>query len=370
MKKLRLLVLLVLYATCNVAWATSWNFDFQLSDARTKQPLSGVEVTVDVNDIAAGNKVTTITCSTNADGNCRANMETSGGWFSSAEINWKLKVKKDGYNSNFTGTKSIKDQTNVIYKLFLNPLVESVASKRWGLGEGPDLNVYTSLPSVSVKELEHGTSRSTGRGKFESEEDWNKRKDSVGRTLIIVPLSTRLNEPDHCSSKYDHLTGEYVVKECKIFSPYWIVLKGSELGTPIVLANAFDKREVKRSVTYSYNLTGDPGILWSASFRVNPKVAEELEGELFAAVEVPSFTVQKTCEECDARAKNNAVKGLMDSLTALQNRPRSDYPSWMDDAFKSGAVYENWNYLVTIPTPIRYFVFRKSDNKLLFEQAN
>ena len=127
----------------------------------------------------------------------------------------------------------------------------------WNVSEGPKVTELVGLPASTIADLLKPTARSTsGRGKFESEEEYKKRmKGAILGYLIVTKLPT--NDDQRCATSYDHSLGEYKISKCLAFSETIPVLTETIDGEPVRLSNMIDSRMIKKIITRSYYLSAN-----------------------------------------------------------------------------------------------------------------
>lgn len=244
-------------------------------------------------------------------------------------------------------------------ELVLNSRIAS--GKHWPLGEGP-LITAALPPMETIKEAAKRSSSATPqleRGKFETEEDFKKRASSPSTRFLVMPLSTR-NE-GRCKTSYSHDSGTYQVIKCTVFDPAEVIADEQIDGKPLVLANAFDRREIRRVLHHQYRLNAS--LNWKADYKLAVRDAEALDADLAAGIEVSGLAIQSKCSACDSRDRQDSLRSLSSALGA-----NSSAGTWRDEAFKTGVIDEDWTHVIQPTKILRYVIFRKSDQRILFER--
>jgi hypothetical protein len=241
--------------------------------------------------------------------------------------------------------------------------------KTWTIGQGPLLADY-ALPAAET--LNEAAQRSNAadaqpqRGKFETEEEYTKRAARPITRLLVLPVPAQ--DESRCKTEYDHALSIYKIRHCTVVNSTLPAASDTVEGTNLVLANAFDRREIKRRQHNKYMLQA--AFNWAAEYQVPAAQAAALESDLMLGIEVNGLVSTKKCEICDMRELTDSMQDVSKSLASLtgNRRPAPD-DGWKDKAFREGVLDEYWDYILRPTKIVRYVVFRKSDQRILFEQV-
>jgi hypothetical protein len=349
----------------NESDAKTWTWKAKALDAQTSTAIQGVVIEVIVVDLKDGNKRTKNQCTTDSNGECRLTAETSGGFFSDSLIKNTFSVQKDGYSKVFKFEEKEIGTTDYAVSLKLTALGSTSGVMTYPLGTGPTLMERTGLQPTDMPDLFASGTVDQTRGKFETYEEYQKRQATTKRRLIAGKIRT--NDPQTCNTSYDHSAKKYLVDQCPIFQTDVAVSILKEEGQPLLLSNAFDSRSITRRVEKRYAFKNIDGFIWTAEFELQPREAQALETELMAAVEVEGLSVQGSCTSCLERDASDRRISAIESLGALSDRTTPRLTGWRDRAFKTGVVDDLWIYQASAEKVVRYFVYRKSDKKIIFE---
>ncbi len=338
-------------------------------DAQTKSPIEGVEIEILVIDKNDNDKKITSLCKTGTSGKCTLKASVDGGLFSGSSITYNFSIKKEGYSPTFIRYAKALSAKEEETTFRIASLTGPTNNKAWGLGEGPTINALTELQPRTIFDLfEKGISApSKERGKFETEEEFKARSAATGKTLIVAPLSLA-DSQTACRSSYDHKSQSYSIAGCLIFNEGIAAIKTTE-GESFKLSNAYDSRQIKRVLRNKYSFRNLSGASWTVRYTLSPKDSEALESDLWVAVVTEGTSLSSECSTCKLRDLVDSADKLSESLSALTGKSRSSGTSngWKDDAFRTGAVEEFWERVVTVKASKRYYVYRMSDQKVLFE---
>lgn len=361
-------VVIATISVCTFAQAETWTWEAQAQDYKSKKPLEGVAVDVFVTDLKDGNKLSKSRCTTDANGQCKLSAVTSGGWLSGRGlIKNTFAVEKDGYSKVFSILeKNIGDSA---YSVALGMSAigsTNSGTKSYPLFMGPTIGAHVGLQPIAISGLfSKGAVVSKEKSKFETEEAHTARISATDRYLVSESIKT--NAEHGCLSTYDHQAQKYSIPSCQIFSVGVAVSIEKNIGDPMTLSNAYDSRKVTRQLENRYVFRNVDRFLWSESFQLPPGDAEAFDGDLRAAVEIEGVTLESQCLSCKTRDRSDSVDDLLESVAAVQNRSSARIPGWKDEAFKSGVLQELWVHTVSAKRVLRYFVYRASDQKVLFE---
>lgn len=270
-----------------------------------------------------------------------------------------------GIINNCAGFTFPKDAVSRKEALFLNKMPPG---RSWPLGEGPLLSTYPLPAAESIEvaaQASSSTNTTSARGKFESEEDYQKRAQLPSTRFIVIPVPT--DNEARCKTSYNHGSSTYSIQQCNIISSTIPVTRNTVEGKPLILANAYDRREIKRRETNTYRM--DAAFTWSADYKIAPNDAAALDTDLLLGIEVQGLSSGKICDLCQSRNYNDTLSSMASSLATLSGSRQPVENNWKDDAFRTGVIDEDWNYTLRPAKVIRYIVFRKSDQRILFERS-
>jgi hypothetical protein len=250
--------------------------------------------------------------------------------------------------------------------------------KRWAIDSGPALSEIVLSQPLSIADFiaqkQASTSANFSRDKFETDEEYEARSKRLSEVFFFVGLPFK---DGGCSSQFIHAEALYKVKCNFSSSTYSLAAYKSDGGT-FVLSNAFDQRSVKRVQS---NVVQMPiAFEWDAEFRLDRDAARFLENDLaIGFLSSDKIKMRSTCGLCDSRDAQDSsermrknLNDLSESLSAVTGRrsSRSTYtptsPGWKDDAFREGAVLEDWTHSIDGEQIKSVVIFRKSDKKVLF----
>lgn len=336
-------------------------------DSVTKAPIEGALVEVVVTDRRDNNKELYSKCTTDVAGACDIKVKVSSSIWSGTSIFYKISVSKDGYSK--AATRQEEKISNFDWALLLRlspiapPLGMATQTRSWAVNEGPEIGAHTRLAPRSISEVFGGNNEPRkDRGKFETEEAFQARRQLAERYLLTAPINPLL-----CPSTYSHQLGVYSVNGCVIFAQNTPLIEKSEEGAPMTLSNAYDSRRIKRIMNTKYSLSDTSGVSWSAEFKLGAKDAEALDSDLMMAIEVEGLQLASTCSLCDQRERDELVDKTVSLLNAMTKSPSPRKSGWMDEAFRSGAIVEDWDRTAKPKRVVKYFIYQKSTQKLLYE---
>ena len=364
---LNLVAFSILSGTASIAAAETWTWKVTVLDARESRPIEGVVVQVLVTDLKDGNKQSTYQCTTEIKGECKLTADSSGGWLSPASIKNTFSVIKSGYSSSFSIDEQRLSAANYAVLIKMSRSGKDGDSISYPLGAGSVINTQAGIQPVSIVDIfKKGAIGLKERGKFEAEEDYKSRINTTDRYLISSPINT--SDSQLCKTTYDHKVRKYSIARCSIFPTGVAAAITKNEGTPLVLSNAYDSRKIARLLENRYAFKNVDGFTWSAEFeQLSAQEAQALDEDLMAAVEVRGVSVSSECQSCAGRDAGDSAISALGSLASLQNRPAPNIQGWRDKAFKTGVVEELWIHQVSAESFSRYFIYRKSDQKVLFE---
>lgn len=241
----------------------------------------------------------------------------------------------------------------------------------WNIGNGPNITDVTIAKNVSIGELKsiNTTPAKLTKGKFETDEEYQKRLSNdknKSATSYLMTFKLPTSDSTRCKTSYNHEKSEYIIEGCALFPIGTPFYKENTLGEPLVLANLVDKREIKRLQSIDYYF--DFKYLWTARYNVEKNKAAEIDDDLYGAIQFSGFEKKSSCSMCDSRDTKESLSNLMSSVSALQGKKvdTSDV-DWKKDAFRKGAIEEDWIYRFRPTNVEKVFIFTKKDGKLLHE---
>lgn len=346
----------------------TYHWKLKSIDKNTSEPISGVLFDFIFFDKKENNNKTQDQCNTDSSGSCDVKAVVSSSIFTGSGVEADFSIKKDGYSTAYTFETEKIDTYHRILTVKLISTSNGKASpiKTWSLNDGPSLDSYISKKPIPISELTQLNSINLPeRGKFESDEQYKNRKENALSIVISAPIP--INNEKICPTSYDHKTGIYSVRGCLVFSDKGYLSTKSENGPSFTLANAFDSRQIRKVLTNTYSMVNSPGFIWSADFKISPQEAEILDADLMSAIEVQSIRLMSTCKICESRKAEDALSGIISSAGTLTGKSISNLNVWKNDAFKSGVLEEEWDYTVEPKNIYKYYIYRKSDQRVLFE---
>jgi hypothetical protein len=358
--------LLIVGVSANAEATYHWKL--KSIDKNTSEPISGVQFDFVFFDKKENNKKTQDQCVTDLNGSCDVKSVVSSSVFTGSSVEADFSVKKDGYSTTYTfDTEKIDTYHRILtVKLISASNGKLSPIKNWSLNDGPLLDSYISKKPIPISELTQSNSTNLPeRGKFESDEQYRARKESALSVVISAPIP--VHHEKICPTSYDHKTGIYSVRACLVFSDKGYLSIKSENGSSFTLANAFDSRQIRKKLINTYSMVNSSGFIWSADFKISPQEAEILEADLMSAIEVQSIKFTSTCSICESRKTEDALSSVITSAGALTGKSVANLNGWKDEAFKSGVVEEGWDYTVEPKNIYKYYIYRKSDQRVIFE---
>lgn len=236
-------------------------------------------------------------------------------------------------------------------------------------GSGPKIKDVVDANFVTLAELtQTQPNQKISRDKFETEQEYSARL-SKGANRYLVILKIKTDADANCLSSYKHDGGVYSIERCPIIAEGRPVTHIGDIVNGLVLANMFDRREIKtlrtKEIYFQTNFT------WSQSMKIPLETAKLIDSDLYAAVLIDDFNKTESCPACESRRRREQMANLIDSVGAAQGRriDTSDV-DWKKDAFKSGAVAEDFVYEITPKKVLKYFVFSGQDGRIIFEASN
>jgi hypothetical protein len=249
--------------------------------------------------------------------------------------------------------------------------------KSWELNNGPNLSEFSISEPVFIatylKSLNNFQTGNVTRDKFETDEEFNNRTKKLASSFFYFDLP--VNDASKCTSDFKHSESVYKVS-CKINSKNQPLLKFEEVGSSFVLSNAFDKREIKRTIINFINFPID--FDWNAEFKLDRELARMLNSDLaIGFINEGKVDINSSCELCESRDRQDAsaktldnLNSLSESLSVISGRRRTYTPpakGWKDDAFREGVIIEDWTRKIGINSLKSIIIFRKSNNQVLFK---
>lgn len=372
MKMWRLIVAFFLcVGVVGVHAETSFGYHIIVIDKANGAPVEGAEIAFEFADPNQGNKIATDKCVTDAQGKCSATARVYSSFIVGGQVSAKFTARKNGYSPVFSRKARKIDDGNqeVTITLTALALLEQTSSRAqvWGLGEGPPLisRIFSKPKTLSELFASGGEATTPVRGKFEAEGDFTIRSLTSAKTVVAMQIA--FDNSLFCASNYDHKSLTHVIEGCAVFPSNSVVQTTLDDSGSIVLSNAFDSRRIKIVREIKYQISGLSGFTWSAKFALSPREAEALESDLMAAAELEEFNLAKSCPACETRESSDRLDGALTSVGGVTGRSYNNTGNWKNEAFKLGAIREDWTYSITPRKVARYFVFRRSDGRVLYE---
>jgi hypothetical protein len=238
--------------------------------------------------------------------------------------------------------------------------------KEYDLNAGPKLTEVIQANIIRIDDLPEANPRKQiTKDKFETATEFALRSaKSTNPYLVVSKIKT--DDESICQSAYAHDKQVYSVSNCLIYSSEKsLIIKGDQ-GDSVVLANLFDRREVSKQ-KYK-EIYFDVNLSWSQSFAAPLEVAKSIDSDLYAAVLIDDFEMEKSCSLCDSRASREKMAELIKSVGAIQGKSiNTSDVDWKKDAFLSGSITEDWVYRIKPKKVLGYFIFRGKDERILYQ---
>lgn len=236
-------------------------------------------------------------------------------------------------------------------------------------GSGPRLTEVVDAKFVTLVELTQiQPSQKVNREKFETEQEYTERVKKGGNKYLVI-LKIKTDADANCLSTYKHDEEIYSINKCPIVAEGRPVTHVGEVRNELFLANMFDRRDIK--ILKSKEIYFQANFTWSQTMKIPLETAKLIDDDLYAAVLIDDFIKAESCPSCDSRRRSELMAGIIDSAGALQGRriDTSDV-DWKKDAFKSGAIIEDFIYEITPKKVLRYYIFSGRDGRIVFEASN